>query len=157
MKATIKAKSGLYAGAEHDGRISQHRKEKYFCEEYAVLVPLKDAGYNQMFDDTTMKPVIIARLYSVPSKTYGNTLHACVWINSPTRKNRHSYSLSGGGKASGCGYHKASAALEAALNDAQVTFDKDIGGVGESAMREALAATVLAMGYKRYHIHYAHA
>lgn len=157
MKATIKAKAGLNAGFQHEGKIRQNRKEKHLHSEYAVLVPMKDAGYDTMFDDTTHKAVITARIYAVPSRTWGAVFYACVWISSPTRKNRKSYYLTGGGKASGCGYHKPSAALESAFDDATITFDEGVGGVGESAMREALAAVATAMGYKKYHIHNAHA
>jgi len=43
-------------------------------------------------------------------------------------------------KAGGYGYHKASAAFESACLSAGVTFDKGVGGVGDSAVREALLA-----------------
>lgn len=159
MKATITAKPGKEAGFQHEGKIRQNRKESHFSQEWAVLVPMKDAGYDTMLDDSIMKAIITARIYAVPSRTYGTTLYACVWINSPTRKNKQSFYLTGGGKAGGCGYHKASAAFEAAFNDAGITFDEGVSGVGENAMREALAAVAVAMGYKRgrYHIHNAHA
>lgn len=157
MKATINANAGKDAGFQHEGKIRQHRKESHFTQEWVVLVPYKDAGLDTMFHDSTMKAIITARIYAVPSRTYGSTLHACVWINSPTRKNRMSYYLTGGGKAGGCGYHKASAAFEAAMNDAQITFDEGVSGVGDTAMREALQGVARAMGYKRFHIHNAHA
>ena len=140
---------------EHTGKIAQHRKEKHFCEEYAVLVPASDAGCGQA--DKTMKAIITARLYAAPSRAYGATYHVCIWINSPTHGDHTSRYLSGGGKASGCGYHKASAALQAAINDAQVTLSESIGGVGETAMLDALEAIAAALGYQQYHNHHAHA
>lgn len=157
MKATIHAKPGKDAGYQHEGKIRQHRKENHFSQEWVLLVPMKDAGLDTMFDKKTMKTIITARIYAVPSRTYGSTLHACVWITSHTRKKHMSYYLTGGGKASGCGYHKASAALEAAFTDASITFDEGVAGVGETAMEEALQAVAVAMGYKKYHIHNAHA
>ena len=47
---------------------------------------------------------------------------------------------SGTGKASGCGYCKRSAAFEDALSNAGIAIDKNIGGAGMSAVRDALRA-----------------
>lgn len=154
ITAKIMAKPGKYAGFEHDGKIKQNRKEKHFYNEYAVLVSYKDAGHVANYNGyNIMRNIITARIYV----TSGGTFYACVWINSATRKNRMSISLSGGGKAGGYGYHKASAALEHALNDAKIRLSESIGGRGEGAMFEALSAVAKAMGYKKFHIHNAHA
>lgn len=152
MKATIKAKSGQYAAYEHSGKIASNRKEDKFTQEYVVLVKRKDAGLYERNNGLDMHAVIIARIYNTDSRAY-----ACLWINSPTRKNRHSVSLSGGGYAGGYGYHKASAALQCAINDAQIELDESISGRGESAMTDALAAIAHAMGYRKFFIHNAHA
>jgi hypothetical protein len=139
---------------DHTGKIAQNRKEKGgFSNEYAVLVPLKAIGCDYKRPHATQAAIITARIYY----TSGGTCHACVWINSPTRKDRHSVHVSGGGKAGGGGYHKASAALEHALNDAGIVLSDAIGGRGEDAMYDALAAVATALGYKVFHIHNAHA
>jgi hypothetical protein len=56
---------------------------------------------------------------------------------------------SGSAKAGGYGYHKGSVALEYAIQNAGFTLSGRIGGVGESAMREALLAIATAIGIKR--------
>lgn len=138
----------------YDGKIKQHRKENNrLLNEYAVLLPEKRKEYVR--EGNIMRSPIIARLYAVPSAQYGFTIHACVWINSATDK-KPVY-ISGGGKASGCGYHKASAALQAAINDAGIVLSESIAGVGDSAINDALIAIAKALGFKRFHIHVSHA
>lgn len=53
----------------------------------------------------------------------------------------------GHGRATGGGYHKQSAALQAAIDSAGITLAEDIDGRGEGAMRDALIAIGVAMGY----------
>lgn len=53
----------------------------------------------------------------------------------------------GHGRASGYGYHKQSAALDAALDSAGVKLAVPINGCGDGAMRDALLAVGVAMGY----------
>ena len=55
---------------------------------------------------------------------------------------------SGKGSACGYGYHKMSAALAEALDSAGVKLDKDISGVGETAMQEALTAIARKVGFR---------
>ena len=72
-----------------------------------------------------------------------------MWINSGETH------ISGGGSAGGYGYHKSSAASQAALDDAgivltapdSVTTAKSthIDGCGDNAMREALSAIAMAL------------
>lgn len=143
MKAT-------FTKTQHTGKIASNRKENGgFASEYAVLVTDKrvDQSLRYVKDGRTMQSVIIARIYW--SKN-GATCYACVWIHGDI-------GTSGGGKAGGYGYHKASAALSYALTDAGVQLSEDIGGRGESAMTDALAAMAKALGYRKFHIHHAHA
>lgn len=145
MKATITKQ-------DHGGKIRQNRKESHFTNEYAVLVDDKQAGHLVNYNGhNIMKAVVVARIYATKS-----TVYACVWINSSTYKNRKGVYLSGGGKAGGYGYHRASAALQAALDDAGIVLTEAIDGRGESAMFDALAATAKALGYRKFHIHEAH-
>lgn len=53
----------------------------------------------------------------------------------------------GHGKATGYGYHKGSAALERALYSAGIKLSADIDGRGDSAVRDALVAIGVALGY----------
>lgn len=137
MKAT-------FTKIQHTGKIASNRKENGgFAQEYAVIV----RGDQSLGLRLSMQSVIIARIYW--SKN-GATCYACVWVHG-------SISTSGGGKAGGYGYHKASAALQNALTDAGVKLSEDIGGRGETAMTDALAAMAHAMGHRKFHIHNAHA
>jgi len=145
----------------HDGKIASHRKEQHFSQEFALLVPYKTARIPSDYkrEGENMAAVIRARIYSVPSRTWGAVFHACIWINDKQRGEREAVHISGGGKAGGCGYHKPSAALAAAIDDAGIALAESIGGVGDDAMRDALCAIARALGYKpsQFHIFNAHA
>lgn len=140
MKATID-----YTKAT--GRVGQYRKENNFATEYSVLVPLKAAGYEwRKREGVTMHQAITLRIYNTQSTSY-----ACVWL-----WGKELYTA-GGGKAGGYGYHRPSAAVEKALSGAGIALSESIGGVGDTAIFEALAATAKAMGFRSFHIHNAHA
>lgn len=144
---------------EHTGKICQNRKENHFFYSYSVLVPYKAARLPKeyMREGETMARVIDARIYFTPSRMYGNTAYACIWVNDRKREGRReAINTSGGGKAGGYGYHKASAALQSAIDNAGIKLNQSIGGVGESAMREALCAMARALGYRNFHILEAH-
>jgi hypothetical protein len=83
-----------------------------------------------------------------------SVVYCSVWVNSAN------YSSSGKGSAGGGGYHKESAALQAALTSAGIELRGDpykikagdfegrpcsIGGCGEDAMRKAPYAIGLAL------------
>ena len=79
-----------------------------------------------------------ARIYGT-----GTNCYVCLWVHSST------VNTSGSAKAGGYGYHKGSVALEHAIGNAGFALSGNIGGVGESAMREALLAIAEAVGIKR--------
>lgn len=54
---------------------------------------------------------------------------------------------SGHGHAGGYGYHKASAAIQAAIDSAGIKLSCAIDGVGETAIRDALIAICEAQGF----------
>lgn len=84
-----------------------------------------------------------ARFYRARKADGSSPVYCSVWIR--TRDGRY---FSGRGKATGYGYHKKSAALQAALESAGVKLAVAIDGVGESAMKEALLAIVNAAGFE---------
>jgi hypothetical protein len=99
-----------------------------------------------------------ARFYMGRSAS-ASVVYCSIWIRG--RKNNGMWN-SGHGSAGGYGYHKESAALQEALDSAGVSLfgpvyygDRDkrhrrpanIGGVGDSAMRDALVAVTRALGY----------
>ncbi len=132
---------------KHDGKVSSNRKENHFTGEYAVLVDNKSLARDKKYYGE-MSSIITARTYFT-----GSTAYACIWINCP----KGEIYLCGGGKAGGYGYHKTSAALQAAINDTGIKLSESISGVGESAMENALKAIAKTLGFKKFHIHHANA
>ncbi len=113
-----------------------HRRESAFLREI-VAIDL-DAG----------RAAVTLRIYGTQARNY-----ACVWIS----ERKAGIYASGSGMAGGYGYHRSSAAAEAALRSAGVTLSDHIGGVGDAAMREAVKAVAHHLGAARIMIHEAHA
>lgn len=93
-----------------------------------------------MYKGEFAKPVMV-RLYWSRS---GMTAYASIWVRTKDRT-----FFNGSGKASGYGYHKASSALQAAIDSAGIELSESISGRGESAMRDALEAIARAAGYRK--------
>jgi len=111
------------------------RRENGFHREIAVI------------DPKTGRALVTARIYWP-----GSTAYCALWINA------HPVNGRGNGKAGGGGYHKPSAALAAAIDDAGIQLSESINGVGDSAMERALEAIArAATGKRRFIIHKAHA
>lgn len=90
-----------------------------------------------------------ARFWFVSRGSGMQPVYCTIWVRTKSGEWH-----SGHGKAAGCGYHKASAALAAAIQSAGVKLYRGkalhhIDGVGESAMREAMLAIAKAAGYSR--------
>ena len=81
---------------------------------------------------------------SVWASTTGATSYASIWAYSPTTTGRD---YSGSGRATGGGYHRASAALDAAITSAGITLSDSIAGAGTRAMEDACRAIAAALGY----------
>lgn len=122
------------------------RRDTGFVQEIAAICP------------ATGRAIVTARIYQP-----GTVAHCSLWIHGA------SYGR-GQGKAGGYGYHKASAALAEAIRDAGIVLHGDvygrkrtrdiasIGGVGDSAMVDAIEAIArAASGKRRIIIHRAHA
>ena len=110
-----------------------HRKEgKCWFTGYKVI-DLDGEGYKD-----GAKTVVDARVYGTGAQ---NT--ACLWVYTADMH------TSGSGKAGGYGYHRQSAALGCAIENAGFSLSSRIDGVGDGAMREALLAIARAVGVKR--------
>ena len=107
-----------------DGKIRQHRKEKSFYKSI-IGVAMNSEGS-------------IRRIVDV--RFYGN-VHCCIWIHDAD------FHRSGGGQATGGGYHKESKAFALALEDALIP-NTGIGGVGDGAMENAIFAIMADLGYR---------
>jgi len=110
-----------------DGINRNHRKENNFNGEYQVMA---------LNEDGTICRKISCRLYSTKAMNY-----CCVWISC------NGDIVSGSGSAGGYGYNRMSAAVSDALKACGFKFDKEIAGVGESAVNEALIAIATDLQY----------
>lgn len=88
---------------------------------------------------------ITVRLYMDRSST-ASTVYASIWVSSMLKLSE--LYNSGSGKAKGTGYHKESEAIARAIESAGIKLDKDIGGAGNGAVKEALLAIAKAVGYR---------
>lgn len=79
------------------------------------------------------------RIYGGRSRN-ASRIYASFWLT-------HGNYNGGTGWAGGGGYHKASAAAAAAIRSAGIKLDQDIGGRGDSAIREALEAIGIMQGF----------
>ena len=104
----------------------RERQEKHFYNGYKVVTIVNDK----------MITLVDARLGAT-----ANCHYASVWLNTCYHNNEF-YNKSGfargAGKAGGCGYHRASAALKSAFSRAGMRFNVGCSGMGESAMRDCL-------------------
>ena len=103
-------------------------------------------------DDAGSKRTIVdCRLYMGRSRN-ASTVYCSVWVSGYI--NNEWVWITGHGKASGYGYHKASAAMQHAITAAGFTLTDDNGeimpidGRGDEAMRDAAIAIAAALGYK---------
>ena len=121
MKATIKELAG-------NGKNYGHKKE--LIQTFNVITD-------------TLKEIITVRCYMGRSAS-ASVVYASIWVYGPE------HFASGTGKAGGYGYHKSSAAIGDAIKSAGIELSKDIEGVGDSAVIEALGAIAEAMGYNKF-------
>lgn len=121
-----------------------HRKENHFQGEYKVMT----------IEGDKIKEIISCRTYGTQAANY-----ACLWVMGDSFK-------SGSGSASGYGYHRVSAAIQEAIQEAitnsgYILHNKDgketsISGVGNSAIEEALLSIAEYAGYSNCQIFESH-
>lgn len=129
---------------KRSGKVASNRKEDRFYQEYAAILPTRrQGGYeHESF------PFVTLRLYHTQSRAY-----ACVWAHTAD----WTITVSGGGRAGGYGYHRGSAAAQAAITNAGIALSEDIAGVGDSAIRAAVIAIAKELcGGREFFIHVAH-
>lgn len=122
-------------GRDVDGmNAAAHRRDKYWCYTYRVL------------DAAKRREVAELRIYASNGKHT-----ACLWLNGTKHVVR------GSGSAGGYGYHRASAAAEAAIEAAGIRLEAHFGGKGDRATRTAMEAIGRALGLRKPWIVEAHA
>ena len=83
--------------------------------------------------------VVVARWYMARKSDGASPVYASIWVYGA------GHNISGHGRATGYGYHKASAALSDAIDSAGIVLSERIDGVGEGAIRRALEAIARAI------------
>ena len=86
-----------------------------------------------------MREVVIARWYKARKSDGASPVYASIWTYGA------GFGISGHGRATGYGYHKASAALSAAIDSAGIVLSERIYGLGDDATRSALEAIARAI------------
>lgn len=99
------------------------------------------------FDKGQFFEPVTVRWFQSPRADGMARLYCTIWTNA-----RGKPEASGHGYASGCGYHKASAALSEAIRSAGITLALPIDGRGDSVMEDALLAIARALGFRRCHV-----
>lgn len=122
--------------------VGKNRKENAFLYSVILLGPPEKSSSKW---NPVAHPVAELRVYGTHSVNY-----ACLWVHA---KGRY---FSGGGKAKGYGYHRPSQAAEKAIEAAGIELSEAIGGVGDSAIEEALIAIGRALGFKKLQVLKAH-
>lgn len=87
-----------------------------------------------------IKSPVIVRCYMGKSSR-ASVVYASVWCNGKVW-------CAGHGSAGGYGYHKESAAVQAAFESAGFSFNHDFGGAGEYEMKDAMKAAARAIGFR---------
>lgn len=90
-------------------------------------------------EDGSPVEVVTARIYMGRSKQ-ASKVYASIWL-------RGGNYASGTGSAGGYGYHKASAAAQAAIDSAGITLAQPIYGRGDQAITDALHAIGVMAGF----------
>ena len=86
-----------------------------------------------------MREIVIARWYMARKSDGASPVYASIWTYGA------GFDISGHGRATGYGYHKASAALSTALDSAGIVLSERIDGLGDGAIRRALEAIARAI------------
>ena len=86
-----------------------------------------------------MLEVVVARWYKARKSDGASPVYASIWAYGA------GFDISGHGRATGYGCHKASAALSTALDSAGIVLSERIDGLGDGASRSALEAIARAI------------
>lgn len=116
-------------------RSQRHEGKCFFSSMSIISLSDKPSIHGRVW------PVIEARLYGT-----GNVNTCCLWVYGVDANGK---CTQGTGRAGGYGYHRPSEAMAQAIRNAGFTLSRDIAGVGEEAMREALLAMAKALKIKK--------
>jgi hypothetical protein len=122
-------------------------REKELTSCYSLIGSRKGLGDGWQ-GKPNMAELITVRTYMGRSNS-ASVVYASVWCHFPNDTGTPGCYAAGHGSAGGYGYHKSSAAIHSALRDAGFKFKREIAGVGESAVRDALTAIARHFGYRK--------
>ena len=115
------------------------------ARNYSGDKELTDRWQVVTYRDGKFRVVVDCRCWMGRSSS-SSVVYSSIWVHGPD------VWYSGRGKAGGGGYHKASAAVDSAIESAGITLDQSIHGVGDGAIMEALEAIAEALGYDTFTI-----
>lgn len=112
-------------------------KELISTRQFVALLP---KGH---YSGKRISPVITVHCWMGRSRN-ASTVYCSIWAHSRDGEIR----LAGSGKAGGYGYHKKSAALDEAMQNAGVTLARHFNGCGDRAMDVAIEALARKLGWR---------
>jgi hypothetical protein len=128
--------------------LGTYRKEQIGLYRQYTVLDLGTPPCAPVDGRASLSQPIIVRLYWPK-----DTVYACAWICC-----EHDYSFGKGkGKAGGAGYHKASAAVDAALRSCGIELEMSIAELGDEGIIGALNAIAKHIGLTQWAITEAHA
>ena len=116
-----------------DSTTKNYRGDKELINSICAVIPYMGTMRSQK--------IVRADFYMSRSSS-ASVVYCTVWING------NGYHVSGSGRAGGHGYHKESAALNDALFNCGIDLYEDITGRGDAAMKDAIEAVVIALGFE---------
>ncbi len=131
---TVTGWTNPYANREwKQSELNRRNNATGFYREFAVITTHPEEGHTIVMDNQT---ALTARLY------WTKTAIICEAFVFNYKLRR---SQTGIGKTKGCGYEKASEAIQRALNDMGFEFSRPFGGQGISGAKDAMLAAVSYM------------
>lgn len=138
MKAPYDTNEAVLPNKTIEGRVTNNDKRERIGTLRVIVYDPTAPGYAP----SGFHEPLLARFYMGRSSR-SSVVYCNVWIR--TRDGIRYFH--GSGSASGYGYHKESAAFQAALDSAGVSLSANCDGCGTSAMRVAAEAVARACGY----------
>lgn len=142
---TEKTQSANLPEFSYSSNAKNYNGDKELMQRFLVVAhnPDVEPGHYRRFIT-----VIDCRVYMSYRSDGASPMYASIWISDYL----HGRHFSGTGKASGYGYHKASAAIHEAIERAGIKLAVPINGCGESEVRKALEAITRELGYSDFAI-----
>lgn len=110
-------------------------EKKELIRALSLICPHPETG--------NLREVICARFWMARSADGASPVYCSVWVRGLGNQEY----FAGHGRARGCGYHKASAAMQFAFDNAGIRLSEPIDGRGDSEMERAMLAITKTLGF----------